>query len=174
MTTAGRCLLLAVRIGHHVLSRLRTQVIQPGSARDPTGLQRNREPGPLSRGCIEVTRPHGRFHRVLDRSLAVAGDTPGAWAHPDHANIGGVSDDIETYAFKKRAYWFDAGGLRRSMEQIARTFSVQLVVTRETKKRLIVEFEFAVTGQPDRIEDFRAATGAGKGTTDWIQLLTSG
>jgi hypothetical protein len=68
-----------------------------------------------------------------------------------------VSGPPVTHTFKKRAYWFDAPGLRDAIEQDARALDVQLSVLSETRKLLTVTMEFSATGSAEAIDDFREA-----------------
>jgi hypothetical protein len=76
-----------------------------------------------------------------------------------------VSTAPATFTFTKQAYKFDAARLRAGVEQIARTFGAECAVVEESKKRLSVEFKFAVTGTPEQLENFRAAIAPGRGTS---------
>jgi hypothetical protein len=87
-----------------------------------------------------------------------------------------VASELKTVTFTKEAYRFDAASLRSGLVQVAETFGAHCVVLEESKKRLTVEFTFAVTGTEEQLANFAAAVkpGGGPGSTGeplWEMLL---
>ena len=78
-----------------------------------------------------------------------------------------VSEPL-SYRFTRRAYWFDARGLRTQLEEIGRLLGVELSIVRKRRRLLTVTMEFAVSGPAEQVEQFRVAA-----KPDWSRVVVA-